>query len=112
MTDHNAIDLGHVVLRRTAGDLEVEVFGRNISFAPVSFSPQEWAGLRERTSAVTNLVPFTMLLTTLLDEGKVTPDELMGLAAGFRGTVHFRPSDRDTHAVARSAVATLLGLET
>jgi len=61
---------------------------------------------------VTNLVPFTLFVTSLLTQDEITEDRAMELAAQCRGTHHFRPSDRQKHAVARSAVGTMLGVET
>jgi hypothetical protein len=61
---------------------------------------------------VTNLVPLTAFVTTLIATGEISEDRAMELAAQCRGTLHVRPNDRQQHEVARSAVATMLGIET
>lgn len=78
---------------------------------PSDFDAWEWDEIEEAISSVTNLVPFTMLLTALFDAGQLDPELALEVAKRCRGTLHFRPNDKSTHKAARYIMEVLLDLK-
>jgi ADP-ribose pyrophosphatase YjhB (NUDIX family) len=121
MPEREEVQVGPLRLVAERSDLEPAVRPRvmvcgNVADDPprwefIDMAGDDWEELKQLAAGIVNFVPFTMLLTTLLDQGKLTVDDLREVAGKIPpGTLHFRPLDRDTHAEARFIVGHLLGL--
>lgn len=108
MTTSKHIQLGPITLVHFVHELIVEVNGKQIG-GPIHLSADEWRDVVDVVSDRTNLVPLTMVVTALLDDG-LDFDHVRSLAQISAGTIHFRPNDRKTHEQAREVVGTALGL--